>query len=72
MKFELRQFLDRSFLISIRESFIALLPFILINSFLSLIIALLDIGMPTWQGSAFHQGISFFRCNFQRFFHYLH
>lgn len=68
MKFELRQFLDRSFLISIRESFIALLPFILINSFLSLIIALLDISIPTWQGSAFHQGISFFSVQLSKIF----
>ena len=58
--YELRKFLDRSFLISVRESFIALLPFILINSLLSLIIALLSVWTPEWQTSAIFNGLTFF------------
>lgn len=58
--FELRKFLDRSFLISIRESFIALLPFILVNSFLSLIIALLDVWTSEWTSTAVAHGLMFF------------
>lgn len=66
--YELRKFLDRSFLISVRESFIALLPFILINSLLSLIIALLSVWTPEWQTSAIFNGLTFFSVQLAKIF----
>ncbi|WP_243729951.1 hypothetical protein [Shewanella decolorationis] len=66
--FELRKFLDRSFLISVRESFIALLPFILVNSLLSLIIALLSTWAPEWQTTAIFYGLTFFSVQLAKVF----
>ena len=66
--FELRNFLDRSFLISVRESFIALLPFILVNSLLSLVIALLSSCIPEWQTTAFFYGLTFFSVQLAKIF----
>ncbi|MFB2813688.1 hypothetical protein ACE014_07535 [Shewanella xiamenensis] len=66
--FELRNFLDRSFLISVRESFIALLPFILVNSLLSLVIALLSSWIPEWQTTAFFYGLTFFSVQLAKIF----
>lgn len=66
---ELRKLLDKSFLISVRESFIALLPFILVNSFLSLIIALVDLWAPTsWLSSSAYHGLVFFSAQLSRIF----
>ncbi|MFV7782647.1 EAL domain-containing protein [Shewanella marisflavi] len=39
------------FLIAIKESFIALLPFIFVNSLLALVLALVDVWQPGWQTS---------------------
>ena len=46
-----RQTLERAFLIAIKESFIALLPFIVVNSLLALILALADFWQPAWHES---------------------
>ncbi|QYK13826.1 EAL domain-containing protein [Shewanella rhizosphaerae] len=48
------------FLIAIKESFIALLPFIFVNSLLALIVALVDVWQPSWQGSAAYAWLSQF------------
>ncbi|QYJ85414.1 EAL domain-containing protein [Shewanella mesophila] len=41
----------RLFLIAVKESFIALLPFIFVNSLLALILALVDVWQPSWHSS---------------------
>lgn len=45
---------ERRFLIAIRESFIALLPFLFVNSLMALILALVDVWQPQWQQYAFY------------------
>ncbi|GIU20572.1 diguanylate phosphodiesterase [Shewanella colwelliana] len=46
-----RNTLERAFLIAIKESFIALLPFIVVNSLLALVLAIVDVWQPSWQQS---------------------
>ncbi|WP_076407473.1 EAL domain-containing protein [Shewanella sp. UCD-KL12] len=42
------QSVERTFLIAVRESFIALLPFLFVNSFMALVLALVNLWHPVW------------------------
>ena len=62
---------DRIFLIAIKESFVALIPFIVINSFLSLILALVNVWQPIWEQSQNYIWFSQFSINLHAFFPFL-
>ncbi|WP_065187592.1 EAL domain-containing protein [Shewanella woodyi] len=62
---------ERIFLISVKESFVALIPFIVINSSLSLILALVDAWQPVWQQSDNYIWFSQFSINLHTFFPFL-
>ncbi len=55
-----QQVAERRFLLAIRESFIALLPFLFVNSLMALIIALVDVWQPQWQQYQFYAWLTEF------------
>ncbi|ACA85344.1 EAL domain-containing protein [Shewanella woodyi] len=62
---------ERIFLITVKESFVALIPFIVVNSSLSLILALVDAWKPVWQQSENYIWFSQFSVNLHAFFPFL-
>lgn len=57
---EVWQSFEKTFLIAVRESFIALLPILFINSFLALVLALVELWTPIWIGSEWYVWVGAF------------